>query len=224
MNHSFPEVVMAGRELQSRDHSLPMPRGTEEPAVIALPTQQSPLPVPCGEHEGRSAAVPVLDLNCVTGLGPSSSIVFASTMQGLGGCAVWYCTLHRRGKIRQQRVSHIWRLGSGVINANFTWPKSEAPCYWFVTPENIELWNSSASSYHSSQELLAIQPRAFLSCLIAQHPETTLTNLFLAASLILKGAEYSTGSWRLRSIWGLHRLCHQHRAAWAFPPFPGAGW
>lgn len=127
-------------------------------------------------------------------------------------------------QIRQHRVSHIWKLGSGVLNANFIWPTSEAHCYRFVTPENIQLWNSSASPDHSSQELLAIQPCAFLSCLIAQHPESALTNLFLAAGLILKGADYSTGSGRLqRSISGLHRLRDQHRAAWAFPSFPGAG-
>lgn len=56
MNHTFPEVIMAGKELQSRGHSLPMPKETEEPAAIALPTQQSPLPVSCGEHEGRSCS------------------------------------------------------------------------------------------------------------------------------------------------------------------------
>lgn len=40
------------------------------------------------------AAVPVLDLKCVTELGPST--VSTSRMQGLGDCDVWYCTLHRQ--------------------------------------------------------------------------------------------------------------------------------
>lgn len=38
VNHSFPEVAMADRELHSRDHALPVPRRREEPAAIALPT------------------------------------------------------------------------------------------------------------------------------------------------------------------------------------------
>lgn len=72
----------------------PVPRRTEEPAAIALPTGESPLPEALQDgqglqlwQEGGSAVVPTLDLKPLTELGPFSSSVYTCRMQGLESCA-----------------------------------------------------------------------------------------------------------------------------------------
>lgn len=138
---------MIGGNCRRKTMHCPVPRRTEEPAAVALPTWESPLPealtgspktpAPAGGHEGRSAAVPSLDLKHLTESGPFSFSVYTCRMQGLEDSACIIAVSTDKGRSYNLGSPMLKISTSGKVNANFTWPKPQACYSRFITPYNL---------------------------------------------------------------------------------------